>query len=151
MQKGDISYFVLPTRLPQEEYGSNDFDEGDEAVEDDDEDNAVMQWKDYCRRTKAGRNDNAFGRSPGKPQRAPEGSKKAPGMVARTPEMVPRTPYETESNQFVGCHARTRPKATLMEEWNRNRNMKMPKAFKKMKAELIGAKRAAEYRLFDRL
>jgi len=64
-------------------------------------------------------------------------------------EMKPRTPYENESNRFVGDHAETRPKATLAEEWNWN--FKMPKALKKLKAELIGAKRAAEYRVFDRL
>jgi len=122
--KGNCSYFVLPTRPPaQEEYGDSEFEEEvDEDDKDDDEDDDDEDDDDD--------DDEEMRRN-------------------WAPEMKPRTPFENESNRFVGDHAETRPKATLAEEWNWN--FKMPKALKKLKAELIGAKRAAEYRVFDRL
>jgi len=146
VQKGNCSYFVLPTNPRPDEYDS-DFDDvkdDDDHMDDDDDDETrrTVAREDNGREACGGKRGRNVGFSTG----VAAGSRESP----ETPQRFrARTPYETESTRFVGSHAATRPKPTLMEEWNWD--WKMPKVFKKIKAEYIGVKRAARYKLFDRL
>jgi len=152
VQKGNCSYFVLPTNPRPDEYNS-DFDEAKDDDDHMDDDDDEMRRSHSGRHRTAAREENGREACGGKPGRnvgfttgVAAGSSESP----ETPQRFrARTPYETESTRFVGSHAATRPKPTLMEEWNWD--WKMPKVFKKIKAEYIGVKRAARYKLFDRL
>jgi len=138
----------MPMRSPDtEEESEGEEEEGRASTPD----TTRSSERNRCGSNEAerGKARKSVGWAPETRRGSPKYRRGLPEMASGTQKFIPRTPFETEESRFVGCHAATRPKATLAEEWDLK--LKMPKAFKKIKAEFIGVKRAAEYRLFDRL